>query len=317
MKKKLCLIFTILFLFTHILVAVAVSDKNGGKEGDAKDTALINSHNVRLLLCDENKVINIDIDDYTAGVLVGEMYQNAPEEALKAMAVAVRTYTLYMMNKNQNNSYDVSTDSGAFQAYVKRNSDNVEKYKIMDSVVEKTKGEVLLYDGEVILAMYHASSLNYTESCENVFVEYLPYLTSVFTPFEDTENAYFTSSVLSYDELNSVLTKNGFPSFSKENLFLKIETNDKGRCESLIFTNDTSGIYIQKNKIRAMFNLRSTTFDAKLTDEGLEFIVYGYGHGVGLSQNGAVILAERGETYEKILKKYYSDCEIYKTIYKS
>ena len=299
MAKILSLFLAVIFMFSSTLIAFA--DEN----------------NVRLLLSDDNKIINIDIEDYVAGVLVGEMNENAPEEALKAMAVAARTYTLYMVNKNQNKMYDVSSSSGTHQAYIARSNNNTDEYKVMDRVVKKTKGEYLTYKGEAILAMYHASSLNYTESCVNVFIEDLPYLTSVSTPFENTNNAYFTSLFLNFDEFNSTLSENGFPTFSEENLFLKIETNEIGRCQSLMLQDNTCGIYIQKDKIRNMFNLRSTTFEVSLKDDGVEFRVFGYGHGVGLSQNGAIILAESGETYDEILKKYYLDCEFCKTIHKS
>lgn len=314
MIKKLCLTFSIVLMFFWLLTNIVFAQNNNEKE--KVKTVEYNNRVIRLLLHKENKIINIDVDDYVAGVLVGEMYATSPQEALKAMAVAVRTYTLYMANENKNKLYDVTDDSSSYQAFVPRSGSNTEEYEIMDSVVEMTKDEVITYEDEIILALYHASSLNFTESCENVFLESLPYLSSMPTPFENVENAYFRSNIISYDALDVILEGNGFPPLSRENINIKIEVNDKGRCESIILTNSSSGIFIPKNKIRNMFGLRSNTFDIRVIDEGIEFLVYGYGHGVGLSQNGSIILAKEGYSYEEIIKKYYSNSEITKTIYK-
>ncbi len=271
------------------------------------------SNNVRLYIPEENTVRLMDVDEYLIGVLSGEMYHDAPIEALKAVAVAARTYTLYMASQNIKKGWDVTADSSVCQAYVVE--DNGNNYLIKQAI-EETRDEVVTYNGDLICAMYHASSLLNTENCENVFLEKLPYLSSVKS-FENENNAYFSEKVLSAKDINDILEENNFPVFDGPTLSIKVTLNENGRCKNIILSDDSTGIVISGREAREIFGIRSTGFSVENTDGKFSFKVYGFGHGVGLSQNGAVIMADKGYNYREILTHYYSGTDISKTIYKS
>ncbi len=276
---------------------------------------------VRLYIPQTKEIQELDIEEYVASVLTGEMYGNSPIEALKAVAVAIRTYTAYMCNINKNNNYDVSADSSVSQAYVTRKDaieawgeDGKSKYDIMRNAALETSGEVLIYNDAPICSFYHASSYPYTESSENVFLEKLPYLTGGVDT-ETIENTYMSYISFSKKEINDILSDNGYNFIFTEDSKIENIKNKNLRCEYLQIENNETAIRISGNKIRSMFSLKSTSFDV-VYDTEIKFTVYGFGHGVGLSQNGAVVLAESGKTYNEILNIYYNDIKLYKAIYK-
>lgn len=275
---------------------------------------------VRLYFEERDVVETIDIEEYLAGVLAAEMYFDAPFESLKAMAIAARTYTLYMCSKNIGKDYDVVADHNYSQAYISKekaieawNESGELKYEIMCDAVNATAGEVICYNKELICALYHASSYPSTESCENVFIEKLPYL--IGKPSVETkENTYNSQAVFNLDEFNTVLHAHGLPVLSKVPQILSFK-NENERCEYLQIKDDRVSFTISGKDIRSVFGLRSTSFDVRFNIDNIVFDVYGFGHGVGLSQNGAVILANKGKCYTEILLEYYPGTEIYKTIY--
>ena len=268
------------------------------------------SEQVRLYLPEKDEINIIDLEDYVVGVMTAEMYGDAPVEALKAMSVAARTYTLYMCEINKNKGYDVVADHSISQGYIDENgameawnSSGHEKYEIMKNAVELTKGEVLCYDGKLICALYHASSYPTTESCENIFVEKLPYLTGT-SSYEAIENAYRSQVEYSIDELNNTLGKHGYPDVRAESLEIFNIKNENGRCDYLFIKDSDVAFSISGRVVRNVFSIMSTSFEVAVDGGSVVFDVYGYGHGVGLSQNGAVQLAKKGESYHKILSKF-------------
>lgn len=276
---------------------------------------------VRVYFPDSGEIKSIDIEEYICGVLTGEMYSTASEEALKAVAVAARTYTQYMCLINSKKDYDVAANHSISQAYVSFeeavnvwSDDGKEKYKIMKKAVNSTKGEVLMSEGTLICAFYHASSFPFTENCENVFVEKLPYLSGKKN-IENKENAYSSTKSLNLKSLNEIFKTNGYPEVRE---ISKIENvlNENYRCKYLLVQSNDVSFIIDGREVRRLFGLNSTSFEVTFTKENVEFAVYGFGHGVGLSQNGADIMAESGFSYNEILNFYYEGAEIFKTIYK-
>lgn len=277
-------------------------------------TIKIPSNTVRLYIPELDEVRIMPIDEYLIGVMAGEMYCTAPLEALKAVAVAARTYTIYMAEQNKNNAWDVVADPSSCQAYKTQYIDN--DIDVMKKAIKDTKDQVITYNGDIICAMYHASSLNYTENSENVFLEKLPYLSSVKS-FETKESAYYSEKTFSEQDINNELKKNNLPTLSESSISLEVVTNENGRCKALTLSDENTGIAISGREAREIFNIMSTEFCIEKEDGKFVFKVYGFGHGVGLSQNGAVIMAENGYNYLEILSHYYSDTDISKTIYKS
>lgn len=263
---------------------------------------------VRLKNVDNNEVINISLEEYIIGVVAAEMPASFDIEALKAQAVAARTYALYKI-QNNNQNYDLVSDISD-QSYItieemqEKWQGEYEKYynKIKQAVLSTSK-EILTYNNEVIIAYYFAMSNGYTEDASYVFGEE-PYLNSVSSEWDNNSiNNFQVVTNISVAEFKKLLNINEI-----EVTINKINYTPTKRVESIIINNEEySGIEIRKK-----LNLRSTDFNIKIDDENIIITTTGYGHGVGMSQYGANGMAKEGFNYVGILKHYYSDVEISK-----
>lgn len=246
----------------------------------------------------------IPFEEYIVGVLAGEMPIYFEKEAFKAQAVAARSYALKRMEYNKDNEYDV-VDSIMNQVYLDNEylkktwgNNYVTNINKLREAVNETSLEYLDYEGEVIDAMFFSTSNGYTEDAMMVFNIDLPYLQSVKSAWdEDTSSAFRASRTISantfYDTLGlkysdtlevKVLKR------SSTNRILNIKINGKE------FTG--RDIY---NKL----GLKSTDFSLKKEGDNIIIKTTGYGHGVGMSQYGALGMAKEGYTYDEILKYYY------------
>lgn len=246
----------------------------------------------------------IPFEEYIVGVLAGEMPIYFEKEAFKAQAVAARSYALKRMEYNKDNDYDL-VDSIMNQVYLDNEylkkawgSDYITNINKLREVVNETSLEYLDYEGEVIDAMFFSTSNGYTEDSITVFNIDLPYLQSVKSAWdEDTSSAFRASKTISantfYDTLGLKYSDNlevKVLKRSSTNRILNIKINDKEFTGREIY-----------NKL----GLKSTDFSLK--KEGSDIIIKttGYGHGVGMSQYGALGMAKEGYTYDEILKYYY------------
>lgn len=275
---------------------------------------------IRLYFPENDEVEKIKIEEYLVGVMAGEMYENSPIEALKAVAVAARTYTQYMCLKNKNKAYDIVADHNFSQAYVSETEAfevwgefGVEKYEKMRNVINQTNGLILCADNEPICALYHASSYPSTESCSNIFTEDLPYLRGK-SSIENIDDAYRSVQSFSKNTFNDALSSSGYPTVKGELLVENI-TNENQRCKFLFIKDADKSFTISGKDIRNVFDLKSTSFNVRIENSNVVFDVFGFGHGVGLSQNGAVVMANSGKNFYEILGEYYPETQICKTIY--
>uniref|UniRef100_UPI00352C7CF5 SpoIID/LytB domain-containing protein n=1 Tax=Oceanivirga salmonicida TaxID=1769291 RepID=UPI00352C7CF5 len=223
----------------------------------------------------------VNLEEYLYSVVSAEMPTYFGTEALKAQAVAARTYALnkIITNKNKSNLYDVD-DTVKFQVY--SGASNEEKK--VTAAVNSTRSQIATYNGKPILALFHASSGDRTMSAKAVFNVEKPYLKSV----ED-----FSSS----QKWTYRISK-----YSLEKKF--------GRSYNVI-TN------LGKNKIRrglGASKIKSNNFSMHLSNDGIVYFYgKGSGHCVGLSQWGAKYLGQvRKYNYEEILKHYYRGISITK-----
>lgn len=256
-----------------------------------------------------NEIMEIDLEEYLVGVVAAEMPASFHDEALKAQAVAARSYAMHKIN-NSNREYDLVTDV-TNQSYItkeemqlKWNSEFDKYFEKISKAVNDTKNEVIYYDDEVIEAFYFSMSNGYTEEASLVFKENEPYLTSVESSWDN-------------DDLNG---------FVKEQVFNKTEFCEKLNisCEAINIGNIERTSSNRVNKIiinnmefigtdlRKILNLRSTDFNITVSDSAVIITTYGYGHGVGMSQYGANGMANEGYSYQDILKHYYTGVEISK-----
>ncbi len=304
MKKAILSIIIILilpFILTNIL------EKN-----ETKIIELVhNEKTIRVLRSKTQTIEKVPFEEYVVGVLAGEMPIYFEEEALKAQAVASRSYALKRIEYNKNKNYDV-VDSTNNQVYLDNDylkkawgtnyTKNINKIR---KAVNATSCEYLDYNGMIVDALFFSTSTGKTESVGEVFNISLPYLKSVSSTWDEKVspvfNDYYTFTI---DNFYQKLGLN-----YNENLNIEvIETTSAGRIKKIKINN----VEFTGNKISTTFNLRSTSFTIDKEGNKINITTTGYGHGVGMSQYGAQGMASEGYKYDEILKHYYSGVKIKK-----
>ncbi len=300
MKYILC----ILVLIIPIYALVIPHRNNNFYYEEIKYVSNKDEQVVKLL--DSNKVINLSLEDYIIGVVSCEMPASYELEALKAQAIASRTYALEKMNVG--NTYDLenSTNNQCYHNNEKLKSkwgNNYEKYynKVKDAV-DSTAGSYMTYNGNIIKAFYFSTSNGYTEDVQDVFGSKLDYLSSVESSW-DKNNKNFEKTV-NFDESEFLKKLNLKDKYvSKIEIISRTKSN---RVNELIINNTK----FKGTTFRKLLGIRSTDFSIEKKENLIYITTRGYGHGVGLSQYGANEMAKLGYTYDKILKYYYKNIEI-------
>jgi len=274
-----------------------------------------------------NKVVErMDLDEYIVGVVAAEMPASFEIEALKAQAIAARTYALgralgkYGSHIDRHYGAHVCTDSTHCQAWIPKEmyqtwypDANVEEnWAKIEEAVYGTSGLILTYEGEVINPLYHANSGGITEDIQEVWssVSEVPYLRSVYSEGESDYSSFEKKVVLTGEEIREKLMK-AYPDI----VFLGPVSED---VEVVQYTNSQrakeiriGSITIPGTKFRELFSLASTIMEINFIEEDtMEVTTYGFGHGVGMSQCGANELAQKGRSYEYILQYYYTGVEV-------
>lgn len=301
--KKLIITTLIIILIPFIIVTIFIKD----------ETIKFNfiSNSVVRVKRENGNIDRVFFEEYVKGVLAGEMPTSFDLEALKAQAVAARSYVLKKMEQNKEKDYDV-VDTVMNQVYLddatlkeKWKDKYEEKNNKIKQVIVETKGEYMTYNNEVIEAFFFSTSTGKTENSGEVFQTQLPYLKSVDSAWDEEVSPVFSQdNNLSLEEFYQKLNIEYNPN-------LKIEitkTTSTGRIKELKI-NDHE---FKANDIYQKLNLRSTFFDIKQKDNQVEITTKGYGHGVGMSQYGALAMAKKGYKYQDILKYYYQGVEIKK-----
>lgn len=244
------------------------------------------------------------LEDYVIGVVASEMPISFNMEALKAQAVASRTYGYRAYCNNKAVSFN---EIG--QAYTDINSlkkkwgSNFEKnYFIVKNAVTETKGEILVYENQPILAVFSSASGGMTESSENMWGSSLPYLKSVKSQGDEKAEVFYGHKEISLKDASALL---GVKSINSKNTYIISKSNAEYVSKALIGGRELSG-----SKIRTLLGLKSENFTMCIRDNKLVFNTKGYGHGVGMSQYGAEYMAQAGYNYKDILTYYYSNVKI-------
>lgn len=252
---------------------------------------------------------------YTAGAreiiaraVVGEIWNEFPDEAVKAQAVAEYTYI-----KKQNEMGLRPTTALKTDVY-----DRI--YKLVDEVL----GEAIYYNGEMIQSVFFASSCGYTNSAKNVWGVDYPYLVSVDCPLDKTTDPNWgsTDSYSSDYMKNAVQKTLGITLTGDPSTWFKINSRLNDREHGWVTSISVGGMTKANGKtidgrvIRETvlgYSLKSAAFELKYdkNSDKFTFTTYGHGHGVGMSQYGAKALAESGYTYKQILQHYFTGVEIH------
>lgn len=268
-------------------------------------------------ICDTEtgETTDIKAEDYIFGVLAAEMPALYETEALKAQAVAAYTFACRKKAENKDKSYDITNDHTIDQSFiseekaVERWGERAEEYrKKLKEVIKQTENYMITYDGKPITAVYHAISSGKTESSENVWGTALPYLKSVASPEDKLSPDYISKLTVSEKELSDKLSDECDIKGDAENYFKAIKRTESGTVKTVA----VCGSEIKGARIRDIFGLRSSNFEIEYSDGSFVFTVYGYGHGVGMSQYGANYMAKQGSDFKEILTHYYSDCKVEK-----
>ena len=256
---------------------------------------------VSVILYKEDEILTLELEEYVKGVVACEMPASFEPEALKAMAVASRTYAL---SKRVNNIIETNPSDqcyiGKTEMEEKWNDKYEYYYNIIETSVNETKNKYISYNDSPIKAFYFSTSNGYTENVESVFSENLEYLESVYSPWDINTKNYLQTIKIDVVDFNSKFNVNNLEVINI------VSRNDTNRVEKVIVNNiEYSGV-----EFRKILGLRSTDFDIEYNNETVTITTRGYGHGVGMSQYGANGMAKEGYTYEEILKYYYKNINI-------
>lgn len=295
MKKLLGILFFYIILVVLLLpLAVTVLCGGFGKTLPQQAKALYGIADLAPL--------DSELEEYVVGVVAAEMPAAFPEEALKAQAVAARTYQVRQMQAagRDNVLYDVG------QAYITPEEQRGkwgENYPFYASKIRKavreTAGEIMVYEGEPILAAFHAQSAGRTEDALHVWNSPVPYLKSVDSREDKKAPQNETTAAFSEKELEKKLGSGDLTILSR---------TDAG----YVLQVQAGGTVFSGREVREKLHLRSTNFEIEEKDGEILFTVHGYGHGVGMSQYGASFLAEEGKNYREILRYYYQGIDFQK-----
>lgn len=251
---------------------------------------------------EEVKALNVDenLEQYVIGVVACEMPALYDIEALKAQAVAARTFAYYKITYE---NYDESKlTSATDQCYIddekmhEKWTNEYDKYKnIIESAVKETEGIVLNKNNKLLKTYYFSTSNGYTEDAINVFKT--NELSSVSSPWDKDTSGYKKEITLTKEELVKI-----FGTFDNIEIISRNKTN---RVEKVkVGEKEYTGI-----EFRKLLNLRSTDFHIRTENEKIIITTFGYGHGVGMSQSGANALAKQNYDYKYILSYYYNTDE--------
>ena len=279
--------------------------------------SLDSGRQVKVKLAD-GRVETMAMDDYLWRVVAAEMPAAFEPEALKAQAVAARTYTCAKMERttSAHPEADVCTDVACCQACRTPEEAaaswgaNARMYtdKIAAAVTD-TDGLAVLYGGKPIQAVFFSSADGRTVDAVEVWGNAVPYLTGVDSPEGEEVPNYHSTVTLTAEACKAKLLAK-YPgadlSGDPSGWFSNTVSNSAGGVESM----KVGGVTVSGQALRPLFALRSTSFTVSAGAEGVTFAVTGYGHGVGMSQYGANALAREGKRCEEILKWYYTGVEV-------
>jgi len=250
-------------------------------------------------------VVNeLPLEEYVPASLGAEIYPGWGGEVLRAQAVVARTYALHERARRQRAGFDLRATT-ASQRYGGLDAES-------DAVLEAaraTAGEVLTFDGEPILAVFHASSGGRTASADEVWQEPRPYLRAVAVEGEDevAPDGYWRAQVPA-SALARALGARGREIGTVEAVEIA-ERSESGRARVVRVVGSAGAATIAGSALRSALGeglLRSTLFDVRPAARGaFLFVGSGRGHGVGLSQWGAFVMAARGAGYRSILARFY------------
>ena len=295
MKNKLLLV--VIVVLVPVMVYLYIP-----REKDVDKVEVINKE-IIVHLNYNNKDLSLSLNDYLIGVVGMEMPASFNIEALKAQAVASRTFALSQSLDSEIYTTTMSQSYADNNVLKEKWQDKFDEYyKKIKNAIDQTNNQVMMYNNQIIKSYYFSMSNGKTEDVKEVFNEDLPYLSITDSSFDEMQKNFevttsFTKenfcSLLLIDDCNNILITN-------------INKDDSNRIKSITINNkEFNGIDIRKK-----LSLRSTDFSIIIKNDDVEITTKGYGHGVGMSQYGANYLANNGYNYIDILNYYYKNISL-------
>jgi len=298
------------FLLTLILIpvffvlatAAEVEENDNYVEIESIEPAYeVENFYITVLRTERDEFETIEFERYIIGVVAAEMPALFELDALRAQAIAARTYAMRIL-EHENYILDtvmhqVFLDDDQLQE--RWGNDFDIHFATIEEAVNSTKGLVLTYDNELITPMFFAMSSGATENSEDVFSSARPYLRSVASPgYEDRSN-FSVSERFTVEELREAFEDDNI---TRDNISILAHSEGGNVSEIKIGTQLYTG-----RQVREILGLRSAAFSISTSRRGVTFTTYGHGHGVGMSQHGANAMARLGYDYEEILQHFYQN----------
>ncbi|MBO2527588.1 MAG: stage II sporulation protein D [Clostridiales bacterium] len=267
----------------------------------------------RTTLCvlTDGGVRKMSLEDYLVGTLLAEMPADFPAEALKAQAIASRTFALRKAETGKHIGADVCTDFACCQGW--REDGTAEEIARITQAVCDTDGLVVTYEGALIDATFFSCSGGKTEAALAVWGSDIPYLQSVDSPGEEDAPRFTDTVIFSAEEFADQISKicpDANLSGSPVNWIGEISMTVGGGIDTVFI----GGVAFKGTTLRSALGLRSTDMDFAVTDSEITVTTRGFGHRVGFSQYGAKAMADSGSDFAEILTHYYPGTEIKKLL---
>lgn len=294
----------------------ATENKEEENQDESKD-----KDTIRVLSVSSGKVEVIDEREYVCGAVAAEMPATYHPEALKAQAAACYTYALRMKYEQEQapdaklkGAYitDESTTHQGYLNIAQRKAKWGDKFEVYSEKIEKAVdeviGKVITFDGQPIIAAFHAISTGKTEDAKTVWGEDIPYLKPVLSAGDRLSPDYTATVIFSQDQFKKKAESLEGVQFDDDasGWVGKNKVSDAGTVISI----EIGGKAFTGAQVRTAFNLRSPAFKIDYKDKSFTVHVTGYGHSVGMSQYGADFMARQGSTWEEIIEHYYTGVSI-------
>jgi stage II sporulation protein D len=315
----LCSIFFLLPLFIILIPVLLVNFQEADTKVNANPkitTQYEKKISIDVTLSKEDKVVAVPLEDYVRGVVASEMPMTFQPESLRAQALAARTYIISRVKKNRAKVTDTvkdqvyATDETLKQRWGSNYDANMHK---ITTAVDSTKNKIITYQGKPIYAAFFSTSNGHTENSEDYFIQPYPYLRSVASPWDKQSPKYKRTKTVTLTVMlrrleNHTGKRIAIATLTQTNGMKTLKRTTGKRIATLrvgdqVFTG---------REVREALGLASSDFKWLVHGEKITFTTYGFGHGVGMSQWGANLLAEQGKKAEEIIHYYYRGVEIKK-----
>jgi len=300
------------FLLTLILIpvffvlatAAEIDEDDISAETVSNELEEVENFYITVLRTERDEFETIEFERYIIGVVAAEMPALFELDALRAQAIAARTYAMRIL---EHEAYIL--DTVMHQVFLdddqltdRWGNDFDIHFATIEEAVRSTKGLVLVYNDELITPMFFAMSSGATENSEDVFTGARPYLRSVASTGYENRSDFSASERFTVAELREAFADE---SITRDNISILAHSEGGNVSEIKIGSQSYTG-----RQVREILGLRSAAFSLRSFRRGVTFTTYGHGHGVGMSQHGANAMAREGYTYEEILQHFYQDVMI-------